>query len=48
MAKNKTWAQERMEELEEKGKKNWDDEDWEAYCYIQNVNAEADYYASMD
>lgn len=36
MAKQKTWAEMRYEELMAKGKANWDEDDYEAYCYIEN------------
>ena len=48
MAKRRTWADEEMERLNRIGRDNWTVEDWEAYSYIENVNAEANYYASMD
>ena len=44
----KTWAQEEMERLNAKSRDNWTVEDYEAYFYIQNVNAESDYYNSLD
>ncbi|MBR1561215.1 MAG: hypothetical protein IJ646_13340 [Clostridia bacterium] len=44
----KTWAQETIEELNAKGRENWTPEDWEAYSYICCVNAESDYYNSLD
>ena len=40
MAKQKTWAQMRYEELMAKGKDHWDEDDYEAYCYIENCWAE--------
>lgn len=43
-----SWAEERLEELEAKGKENWDASDWEAYYYIKNVCAESDYYDCYD
>lgn len=47
MAK-KTWADEEMERLNKIGRSNWSVEDWEAYNYIENVRAEANYYDSLD
>ena len=44
----KTWAQEEMERLNSIDRADWTVEDWETFAYIENVNAEADYYASMD
>ena len=44
----KTWAREEMERLNSIDRADWTVEDWEAFAYIENVNAEADYYASMD
>lgn len=40
------WADDRMDDLKRKGRKNWDMDDWEAYNYIQGVNAESDYFES--
>lgn len=40
MANVKTWAEMRMEELEAKGKSNWDIDDYEAYYYIMESWAE--------
>lgn len=39
-----TWADERMEQLEIKGRENWDEEDWEAYHYIEQTRFENGYY----
>ena len=39
-----TWADERMAELEAKGRENWDDNDWEAFHYIEQVRFESGYY----
>lgn len=38
------WADERMAELEAKGRENWDEDDWEAYHYIEQVRFESGYY----
>lgn len=35
-----TWAQMKVQELEEKGRENWDADDYEAYCYCQECFAE--------
>lgn len=39
-----TWADERMAELEAKGRENWDEGDWEAFHYIEQVRFESGYY----
>ena len=39
-----TWADERMAELEAKGRENWDENDWEAFHYIEHVRFESGYY----
>jgi hypothetical protein len=44
----RTWADEEMERLNKIGRENWTIEDCETYFYIQNVNAEANYYDSME
>jgi hypothetical protein len=48
MAKRRTWADEEMERLNKIGRENWTVDDWETYAYIENVNAEANYYDSLD
>lgn len=35
-----SWAQQKMEELEAKGRENWDQDDYEAYCYCEECFAE--------
>lgn len=35
-----SWAEAKIEELENKGRKNWTADDWEAYCYCQECFAE--------
>ena len=35
-----TWAERREQLLEEKGRDNWDQDDWEAYYYIEECKAE--------
>lgn len=39
-----SWADERMNELHEKGHENWDQDDWEAYAYIQQARYEGGDY----
>ena len=39
-----TWADERMAELEAKGRENWDENDWEAFHYIEQARFESGYY----
>ena len=39
-----TWADKRMEELENKGRENWDIDDWDAYHYIEQLRFEGGYY----
>lgn len=46
--KKKTWAEERAEELAQKPRSEWDEDDWSAHNYIENLNAEADYYDGLD
>lgn len=38
------WADERMEELMEKDRGNWDEDDWEAYHYIEQLRFESGCY----
>ena len=35
-----SWASRKVEELENKGRENWDQDDWEAYYYCQECFAE--------
>ena len=35
-----TWAEMKMKELEEKGRDNWDQDDYEAACYCEECFAE--------
>lgn len=44
----KTWADEEMERLNGIGRENWNEDDWDAYHYILNARAEADYFDSLD
>lgn len=39
-----TWADERMEALEAKGRADWDQDDWDSYTYIQQTRFECGYY----
>lgn len=39
-----TWADEKMVELEAKGRENWDIDDWEAYHYIEQMRFDTGYY----
>jgi len=43
-----TWAEMRMAQLQEKPKSSWDEDDWDAYNYIQCLWAERDYYDSLE
>ena len=36
----KTWAQIKKAELIKKGRENWDEDDYEAYMYIEECEAE--------
>lgn len=40
---NENWCDEKLLELEVKGRDNWDQDDWETYAYCKNANAERDY-----
>lgn len=42
------WADEKLAELKQKPRYAWTEEDWEAYNYCMNANAEVDYYDSLD
>lgn len=44
----KTWLEEKREELSEKPRSEWTEEDWEAHNYCENVTAEADYFDNQD
>lgn len=48
VAEKKTWAEERAEELAQKPRSEWDEDDWSAHNYIENLNAEADYFDGLD
>ena len=45
---NENWCDEKLLELEVKGKDNWDQDDWETYAYCKNANAERDYQEMKD
>lgn len=42
-----TWVDEKRDELSAKPRSEWNEEDWEAHSYCENVTAEADYYDSL-
>lgn len=44
----KRWADEKMDELQQKGKENWNQDDWESFNYIENSMAEQDYLDSVE
>lgn len=50
--KTMAWADMKMQELNEKGRENWDEDDYEAYCYCQECFAEdeadAEYLGNFD
>lgn len=48
VAEKKTWAEERAQELAEKPKSEWTEDDWNAHNYIENLRAEADYFDGLD
>ena len=43
-----TWMEEKEKYLYEKGRENWDQDDWEAYHYIENYYGEIEYYDGCD
>ena len=47
-----TWADEKRKELLAKGKGNWDEDDWEAWNYIEECRAEdeadAEYFGETE
>ena len=45
---NENWCDDKLAELQEKGKNNWNQDDWETYAYCKNANAERDWYDSQD
>lgn len=42
--KHFTWAEQCMQELNAKGRANWDADDWESYHYIEQIRFENGYY----
>ena len=42
--RNETWADIKMDELREKGRQNWDEDDWEAYNYIEEIRCDSGFY----
>lgn len=44
MSGERTWADEKMEQLMDKPKHEWDNDDWDAYHYIQQIRYESGYY----
>ncbi len=45
---HKTWADWRYDKLMEKGRENWDEDDWDAYNYIENLWAEREYFDQLE
>lgn len=45
---SENWCDEKLLELEVKGRDNWDQDDWETYAYCKNANAERDYQEMKD
>lgn len=41
---SRTWAEKKYDELMEKGKDQWDEDDWDAYHYIMQVWGEMGYF----
>lgn len=39
-----TWAEKTMQRLNQKGRANWTESDWESYHYIQQLWFESGYY----
>ena len=44
----KTWADGKYAQLMKKGKTNWDEDDWEAFSYIENCWGERDRQADRE
>jgi hypothetical protein len=42
------WADQALDELKNKPKSEWTEDDWDTYHYCKNANAERDYYDSLD
>ena len=47
-AEKKTWAEERAEELAQKPRSEWTEDDWDAHVYIEQLRAESDYVDSLE
>lgn len=47
-AEKKSWAEEKSDELAQKPRSEWTQEDWDAHSYIENLYAEADFFDSLD
>lgn len=47
-AEKKTWAEERAEELSQKPRSEWTEDDWDAHVYIEQLRAESDYIDGLD
>ena len=43
-----SWADEKMQELMEKPREQWDEDDWDAYNYIEQIRFESGYYDSFE
>jgi hypothetical protein len=46
--KEKRWSDQALDELQNKPKSDWTDDDWDTYHYCKNANAERDYYNSIE
>ena len=44
----KWWTDQALDELKNKPKSEWTEDDWDTYHYCKNANAERDYYDSLD
>jgi hypothetical protein len=44
----KWWTDQALDELKNKPKTEWTEDDWDTYHYCKNANAERDYYDSLD
>ena len=47
-SQQKSWAEEKTEELSQKPRSDWTQDDWETHNYIKNARAESDFYDSLD
>lgn len=45
---DKWWTDQALDELKNKPKSEWTEDDWDTYHYCKNANAERDYYDSLD